>query len=1039
MSMLATIAKPAYDNTIKAQPTGSTYPWAASTGALDVNFGATIGDANAIQILTQGYTFAWRPDTVNVIDNKGNLTLLDNVNAGAAAQVWQNKLTYVGTTAATSDEFTVEGNRLKHAVRMVAPPQLPSGYTATPQSLAIGGDIGLTAKDWSDVELWADGASQTADFTTSGDLSFRLKSNGTELYRIPAITVVDDAGNETAGQYKFVFGAGGVVTLYMLVPWDWMQAAQYPAVIDPTVIVAGAYDTSGGGGQKIVRLSDNSIVVAVYDSSASEIIFYRSTDGGTTWAQLCYISAASAAGQYALASTVTTVYCIVAPTSATSNSFYAFDATTVTNTAQTVKSTPDTGMTAFGPGTSIAIDGNGYVQATWSIHNSQSGTWAIRKGQSTDNGATWAVSWWSTPNAYDFYDSCLVIFSNLPVIVSTMYTGAQYQLVATYNAGNSSSVIQPELPNTLGKPDQSIDGNGILHVVWHGEDANTPGTFQIKYSKSTSSTGPWDSPINLTNVAASGQHQQNAVIYADQAKNDLYVFFQGIDATISTSYDQIRMIKYTASSATWGAVTSITANTTASATDPSILWSALNMNSSDAVRVIYSDAQAGTVEYYSIAFDSPPNAPILGSVANFDATTAQTLPWTFSDPDPGDYQSAYQLQIYDPATSTTVVDTGKVASTTTSYSLAANTLANGNQYQWRVTTWDSSGEQGLYSAYATFSTAAGPSVTITTPGNNAQVSSSQLTAQWSYSDPASNAQQSFRVKLLDSTDGTVLADSGLIANSGNQYTVQYTLANGTTYHVQVTATNSKGVSSAVADNTFSTSFTPPATVTVTLNPSGPGAYIQVAVANTAPSGSEPTVSYNDVWRRNTGTVEWTRVATQVPQNGTFDDYAVASGQSYDYRATAYGNNGTSTNSAHVTTSGVTLSGTWVHDVSNPVGTLLNLPYYWNMTSMGGQTPNGEQWTPTATQLQFAGRTDPIVEFGEAETYQVTKGAMTMELSDGNWAKLSQMLRNQTTLCLRDSRGRVVFGNVLGYQEVDLVFGNQVQTLTFTQTAYSIAV
>jgi hypothetical protein len=54
------------------------------------------------------------------------------------------------------------------------------------------------------------------------------------------------------------------------------------------------------------------------------------------------------------------------------------------------------------------------------------------------------------------------------------------------------------------------------------------------------------------------------------------------------------------------------------------------------------------------------------------------------------------------------------------------------------------------------------------------------------------------------------------------------------------------------------------------------------------------VSYNNIWRREVGdTSAGIRVAVVTP-SGSFEDYAVRSGVSYEYRAQAVGVNGTST-------------------------------------------------------------------------------------------------------------------------------------------------
>jgi hypothetical protein len=86
--------------------------------------------------------------------------------------------------------------------------------------------------------------------------------------------------------------------------------------------------------------------------------------------------------------------------------------------------------------------------------------------------------------------------------------------------------------------------------------------------------------------------------------------------------------------------------------------------------------------------NSPPDPPSSLSVAKGDYCTAPLRPvfsWVFSDPDTGDTQYAYQLQINDGA----VLDTGKVISSSNSYAVPApSPLAYNTTYSWRVRVWD---------------------------------------------------------------------------------------------------------------------------------------------------------------------------------------------------------------------------------------------------------------------------------------------------------------------------------------------------------------
>ncbi|PKM99203.1 MAG: hypothetical protein CVU78_07530, partial [Elusimicrobia bacterium HGW-Elusimicrobia-2] len=95
-----------------------------------------------------------------------------------------------------------------------------------------------------------------------------------------------------------------------------------------------------------------------------------------------------------------------------------------------------------------------------------------------------------------------------------------------------------------------------------------------------------------------------------------------------------------------------------------------------------------------------PNAPTLTSPAD-NASTNDTSPaftWTFSDPNLGDSQSAYQwVADDDSGFGSPNYNSGK---TVTSYSSHTLTMATGTWY-WKVKTWDADDVEGSYAAYRT--------------------------------------------------------------------------------------------------------------------------------------------------------------------------------------------------------------------------------------------------------------------------------------------------------------------------------------------------
>lgn len=776
----------------------------------------------------------------------------------------------------------------------------------------------------------------------------------------------------------------------------------------PSVVVSVNYDTSGNNGRRIVKLSNGWIIVLTYNSSDNTYYIYRSQDNGTTWSQLCTIFASNPVGA-SIANIGTN--CTVLFRETTQVYSVTFDVTTVTNVDQSPNKKTIMTVNALSQFVSITSDGTGALHSVFSAQTpTYPNSYNVFYSKSTDGGITWATpTQITTLNTSGWYaqNPCIVVnSSNVPTIVWETQQGTNVNSImsAAWNGTTwNATTVYAGGSTQQSKSCVIVDSNNNIHVFWLSS------TTTIYHSVSTNGGSTWSAPDTAYTGTSLGSP---SVGYDSSSNNKIYIAFSA-GATATVYY-------ISGNTNAWSAPTTVGAGT-----NPQVLWSEFNENSSDAIRYIWDTGSA--VNYDSITINFAPNAPTLTAHSNFDSTVAQSLTWAFSDPNTGDTQSAYQLQIVDTGNSQVVVDTGKVASTTSSYTLAANALTNGHNYQWRVTTWDQSNAQGPYSAYSTFSCAATPTVTITTPSNNASVAQSSLTAQFSYSDPASLTQQSYQVQILDSADSTVLSDSGTINGTNNQYTIPYTLANNTTYHVKVRATNSQSITSAWADNTFSTSFTLPATPTISLTQNT--GYIGLAITNPTPTGGQPTIAYNDVYRRNTGTTSWTRIATNIANNGTYNDYAVASGQSYDYKVTAVGNNQTSADSS-VSSKTITFNGLYIHDINNAPGTLLNLLY---QTQAKTST-----WTAAATPMKFAGRKRPVVEFGETDEYMLESPNVTVMTSDNQWNALESLIQSKPLLCVRDGRGRVKFSTVLTYKATDVEYGYEVD-LQFTEVDHSEAV
>ena len=302
-------------------------------------------------------------------------------------------------------------------------------------------------------------------------------------------------------------------------------------------------------------------------------------------------------------------------------------------------------------------------------------------------------------------------------------------------------------------------------------------------------------------------------------------------------------------------------------------------------------ASTHTVEL--IPGNEPPDAPNLTFPTSQTINLAQTnrFAWDFSDPDTDDSQSQFQLQLR-PQLST--VNTVDVTSETvnTFYDLAGSTLTAGD-YEWRVRTWDAIGEVGPYSAWAPFTAAAAPAgPSITDPVNGGTITTETYTVRWSAA-----AQDAYQLRRVADNAGspntaTVYFDTGTVTSSTTRQLAVEFETNSRTEHVQVRVQRDT-LWSDWDSVSVNVSYTTPATPTLTVSAGAVVGGIQLQASHPTPGVGVPTVETVDLERRVTGETASLRVAAGLAPTAVFVDWTVASGVAYEYRARAYGDNGTS--------------------------------------------------------------------------------------------------------------------------------------------------
>lgn len=160
------------------------------------------------------------------------------------------------------------------------------------------------------------------------------------------------------------------------------------------------------------------------------------------------------------------------------------------------------------------------------------------------------------------------------------------------------------------------------------------------------------------------------------------------------------------------------------------------------------------------------------------SSLSPALNWTFSDPDAGDYQSSFNVQLYTMDGSTLISDSGWVNSSVASYSVPSGVLNRGTTYAWKVKVKDSSGGESPFSQlyYVHINTL--PVLNINSYTNGQQVNDNVLALSWTYQDMDGHPQYAYQVLGSRDNWATVGYNSGVVISNSNIHSTT-PLPNGT--------------------------------------------------------------------------------------------------------------------------------------------------------------------------------------------------------------------------------------------------------------------
>lgn len=264
-----------------------------------------------------------------------------------------------------------------------------------------------------------------------------------------------------------------------------------------------------------------------------------------------------------------------------------------------------------------------------------------------------------------------------------------------------------------------------------------------------------------------------------------------------------------------------------------------------------------------LAGNHPPNAPTLNTPATsatLDRTTSNRFAWTFSDPDAGDHQSAFDLTYSADSGSTWTTFSG--TTTDNFVDVAGGTFAAGS-YEWKVRTYDALGVVGPYSTVNFFTSASPTGVpTITSPTDGGTVGTSPWTVTWTV-----GTQTAYEVRTVADVSGTanpttIYFDTGNVTDSVSRSVPVPFAVNGQVEHVQVRI-QAGGLWSAWADVRITVMYEVPWPALLVLEQVA--TTLAVTITNTPASGNFVDAVSNDVYYSANGSPS-VRVAKGLPIN-----------------------------------------------------------------------------------------------------------------------------------------------------------------------------
>ena len=394
----------------------------------------------------------------------------------------------------------------------------------------------------------------------------------------------------------------------------------------------------------------------------------------------------------------------------------------------------------------------------------------------------------------------------------------------------------------------------------------------------------------------------------------------------------------------------------------------------------------------TIQLPTAPNVPTGLTGGTFDGTEEITLGWTHNPVDSTE-QTYYEMQ-YRLVGAGSWSTTGAIESGVSSHTFAAATLSNGEDYEWQVKTKGQYVDYSGYSATQTIKTSARPTAALVEPpSEGTTITEPSITVEWAYYDAEGTAQTKYRVVLYDEV-GTLVLKTHNGTGSASTRLVEYVLEDGVNYQVGVTVWDSDGMESAETIFGIVVEYAEPMAPTVAVEYDIETGSANIEVTNPEPTGGEPAVIYNDVYRVINGVAEL--LVGGVDPNGTCTDYIPLTNGTNGYYAVAYSALPSATTSSVEEIDAYGVGGYIYLNGGSAFGTVAVLRF----------DPSVKEDKSRETSLEgFAGRTSPVLYEGEAVTQELALSCTFLSLDA--LAELDTLIAETGLKMYRDAAGRRV--------------------------------